>query len=472
MPHDDLSWLDGYLTAALIRSGEISPLDAVDAALAQLDKTEPHINAFVTVLAEQARDAARSAGEVLAHTTDRSELGALFGVPISIKDLVDTAGVRTTYGAKEYTSNVPGRDGVNAARLRAAGAILIGKTTTPEFGMLGTTESGLTGITRNPWNGDFIAGGSSGGAAASVAAGVGALAWASDGGGSIRIPASACGVVGLKASRGRIPNDALWESAGVEGPITRSVVDSALLLQVTAGPSGGDPFSLPSSDIDFVDAVLHPRPLAGIRIAYAPQPSGGAVAREVLAAVEAVVRLLESHGAHVDVIDLPLPDPVSYFLAFWGVGLVHSLDELGIDFPHPGTRDLIARAPGAEEFYHASTVTRGEIWRTYAAVFAEYDYIITPTMPVAPFRHPGDLGGNADVDGVPVDVPVIDFHRLTESPSHAGLPAITVPAGRSAEGLPIGLQIVGSAFDDAGVLSLAAQIERVQPWAATRPTIA
>lgn len=472
MTDSELAWRNSYDVAQLIKNRQVSPVEVMESVLGQLEKVEPKINAFVTVTAEAALAEAHKAEHIMATTSDPSQLGALFGVPISIKDLVDTAGVRTTYGTREYADHVPSKDAPNASRLRSAGAILFGKTTTPEFGMLGTTESPLTGITNNPWNTAYIAGGSSGGAAASVAAGVGGLAWGSDGGGSIRVPASACGVVGLKASAGRIPGPVLWDSASVEGPITRSVIDAALLLQVTAGPSLADPLSLPADGTDYIGAVLRPAPLTGLKIAYAPKPAGGLVASEVLATMDTVVSMLESQGAIVEVIDLPLPDPVSFFLSFYGPSFTGALSAMGLTFDHPAILDLISRAPGAEAYLEAATVTRGEIWTTYARVFANHDFILTPTMPVVPFLHPGSAGGNTHVDGIPVAVPAIDFHRFTESPSHAGLPAISVPVGFSSEGLPIGAQIIGGRFDDVGILSLAANLEQLMPWGSRRPSLA
>lgn len=469
MRDDRLTWIGGFDAARLVRAREVSPVDLVEAALDALDRTEGTINAFVTVVAESALEHARRAERTLMRTRP-DDLGPLFGVPITVKDLTPTAGVRTTYGSRAHAEHVPSEDSVPWARLKEAGAILIGKTTTPEFGALGTTESALTGITRNPWNPEYIAGGSSGGAAASVAAGVGALAWGSDGGGSIRVPASVCGVVGLKPSLGRIPAEQAWESASTDGPLTRSVVDSALLLQVTSGPDRRDPLSLPMPDVDFVSAARHPRDLRGLRIAYAPRPAGGPVSREVDAVVREAVALLASHGATVESVELPLPDPVAYFLHYWGP-ILASMAGDGEDLPHPAMRDLVARAGTPEEYFVAATATRAEISRVYADVFDRHDFLITPTLPVAPFPHPGAAGGNTHVDEHPVAMPAIDFHRFTESPSHAGLPAISVPAGRSAQGLPIGMQIVGDHLDDAGVLSLAAAWEALAPWADQHPPL-
>src|SRR5215831_3486962 len=270
---DELTWLSATELAREIRERKISPVEATDAVLIRLAAVNPTINAFVTVLADEARQAARAA-ERTAVTTPPGELPPLHGVPITVKDLIDTAGVRTTYGSTLYRDHIPEQDHVTWARLKAAGAILIGKTTTPEFGMLGITESQLTGITSNPWDPATTSGGSSGGAAASLAAGIAPLAWGSDGGGSIRVPAACCGVVGLKASPGRIPFVRPGEfpnGVDVEGPLARTAADAALLLAVTAGPHPMDPISLPADDgLTAALQSLAGLSLRNVRIAYTP----------------------------------------------------------------------------------------------------------------------------------------------------------------------------------------------------------
>lgn len=477
---DELIWNDGVQIAHAIRTREVSPVEVLAAVFAQLDRVEPHINAFVTVDAERAAESARRA-EAVVMSSRADELPPLFGVPITVKDLTDTTGVRTTYGSRAYASHVPDKDGVNWGRLKAAGAILVGKTTTPEFGGLGITESALTGITRNPWRVTHTSGGSSGGAAASMASGVAPLAWGSDGGGSIRVPAACCGIVGLKASRGRIPVDRPWDSVGTEGPLTRTVRDAALLLDITARSSKTDPFSLEDATVRYLDIVLAGPEIAGTKIAFAPAPAGGIVDTEVARVLRAAMHVLESAGAHVDEIDLNLPDPIAYFEDFWSPGFVDMGAEAGgqqdSDVPltvHPAMLDFAAkgRAITAAEYLHTATVVRGEIFAGFTRVLDVHDLIIMPTMPVTAFPHPGDAAGPTHVNGIPVRRPAIDFHRFTESPSHAGLPAITVPCGFSVEGLPVGLQIVGPLFGDAAVLRAAAAVEAILPWSGTRPDLA
>lgn len=476
MSSEELAWLSGYEMAAQVRARTVSPIELVEAVLERLDDVEPEINAFVTVTADAARKQA-AAAEALIASGDAGAMGPLFGVPVTVKDLTDTAGVRTTYGSMMFADHVPKTDGVSWSRMKAAGAILIGKTTTPEFGGLGVTESGLTGITSNPWRATHTSGGSSGGAAASVAAGVGALAWGSDGGGSIRVPAACCGVVGLKASRGRIPIHQAWDTVSTEGPLTRTVLDTALLLSVTAGHHPSDPLSLPSSTIeDYVAMVLQDSGLAGKRIAFVPSPADARVDHDVAEIVRRAVLLIERDGgARVDEQELRLPDPIDYFLAYWTPAMALESPETNDQGVAATTNPTMlmmqemGRKLSATDYFHTSVTVRAEISAEYERLFAHHELIITPTMPVTAFPHPGEAAGNTHINGVPVTHPFLDFHRLTESPSHAGLPAITVPCGFSPEGLPVGLQIIGPHFADGAVLAAAAAFERLQPWAGIRP---
>lgn len=464
---DELAWRDGSEVAQLIRDREIKPSEAVEAALSQVTDHDSLVNSFVTVIADEAIDTARVADKILMESSPE-DLPLLFGVPLTVKDLAPTRGVRTTFGSTAFAENVPDEDSISVGRLRDAGAILIGKTTTPEFGMLGVTESELTGTTNNPWKLSITTGGSSGGAAAAVASGMAPLAWGSDGGGSIRIPASYCGVVGLKPSMRWIPGDQPWDTAVTDGPLARTVADIALMLEVTAGFDARAPYSTPITGQNFLTAVLATVPdLSGVRIALALTPSGGPVAAAVRSAVSDAADRLASAGAIVTEIDLDLPDPVEYFIDYWGPFFTAKDAPL----PHPAMRDVrdAAKRVTLESYLHASSVTRGEITRAYNDVFRSHDFLITPTSPVAPFPHPGSLGGPTHVDDVKIDYPAIDFHRLTESASHAGIPAITVPAAFSDDGLPIGMQLHAAQHRDLSLLKLARAWEQIAPWRDIRP---
>jgi Asp-tRNA(Asn)/Glu-tRNA(Gln) amidotransferase A subunit family amidase len=478
---DRLCWIPAVELAQLYRRKQVSPVEVVDAVLDRLERVNPAVNAFVTVCADQAREAARWAEDELA--SGSGDQPPLRGIPVTVKDLTDTAGVRTTYGSVAFADHVPTEDSIGWARIKAAGAILIGKTTTPEFGMLGVTESGLTGTTGNPWNPAMTAGGSSGGAAACAAAGIAPLAWGSDGGGSIRVPASCCGVVGLKSSPGRIPiggEDSPFDTVTAVGPLTRTVEDAALLLSVTAGPHRGEPLSLPPQAPGEIAAALREPSVRGLRVAYSPDLGSGPVAQVVGEAVAAAARLFAtSLGSQLEQVEIGLPDPIQYFLDFWTPGLAAALDDLaaqaGVDPAqlHPTTRQLAAvgRDIPATAYARTASQTRALIARAFADVFEDHDLLLAPTTPVTAFPHDPE-GGPAEIDGVPVPRwPGLNLHRLTEPPSHAGLPAVSICCGFTTEGLPVGLQIIGPPRADTAVLRAAAAYQAATAWQARRPPV-
>ncbi|MFF5085010.1 amidase [Actinoplanes sp. NPDC000266] len=474
MSNDDIVWMPGHEMAAAIKDKKLSPTEAVTAVLAQLEKVEPHINAFVTVTAEQALEQAKQAEQ---HLARGEAVGALHGVPITVKDLTSTAGVQTTYGLKSFAGHVPEHDDTSWARLKAAGAILIGKTTTPDMGMLGITDSSLTGKTSTPWAaGTHTSGGSSGGAAASVACGVAPFAWGSDGGGSIRVPAACCGVVGLKSSPGRIPDgESAWDTTGVVGPLTRNVRDAALLLDVTAGPDPRRPLSLPRPTESFEGATIGAS-LHGLKIAFSPDFGSAEIDTEVLAIVTAAVLSMESlGGAYTEQVEMTVPDPIEYFGNVYGPVFANALTMVPPDLAiHPAIRYIAEKGKSmtALEFFHTEYAVRTQILQGFLAVLEDYDLIVSPTMPVAAFPHPGPEAGNTHVNGKPVREPMLDFHRMTESPTHAALPAITVNCGFTSQGLPVGLQIIGGQHADAAVLAAAAAFESITDWHTRRPPIA
>lgn len=475
---DEIVWMSGHELARRIRKRELSPVEVTEAVLTQLEKVEPKLNAFVTVVPDLALEEARRAERAVVELPVE-DLPKLHGVPLTVKDLSDTAGVRTTYGSVAYRDHVPDRDEIGVGRLRAAGAVLIGKTTTPEHGMLGVTESALTGITNNPWAVAHTSGGSSGGAAASVAAGVAPFAWGSDGGGSIRVPAACCGVVGLKASPGRIPLGHGFDAVNVVGPLTRNVRDAALLLDVAAGPHRSDPVSLPQYPGSFEAATVEPT-IRGLRFAYSPDFGTAEVDHEVSAVVEAALRDIEHAGGRVDLVDIDLPDPIEFFEHFWAPDFAALLAEqtpdgaLGDTPLHPVMREFadLGKNLTVLEVHRAATVTKSQILDGFLQALENHDLVLSPTMPVTSFPHPGPEAGPTHINGVAVRRPMLDFHRLTEPPSHAALPAITVNCGFTAAGLPVGLQIVGPLRADAAVLAAAAAFEDITPWSQRRPDLA
>jgi Asp-tRNA(Asn)/Glu-tRNA(Gln) amidotransferase A subunit family amidase len=450
----------------------------MDAILSRIDRVNPKVNCLVTVVAEQARAAARQA-EALLMSTPVESLPALHGIPVTVKDLEDTAGVRTTYGSKNHADNVPDQDAPIWARLKAAGAILVAKTTTPEFGCHGITESLLTGITNNPWDLGRTTGGSSGGAAAAVASGICPLATGSDGGGSIRVPSSFCGVVGLKASSGRIPingRENAYESVVVVGPMTRTVADNALMLNVIAGPDPYDAISLPRQNLDYLD-IVRSASIKGLKVAFCADLKNGPVDPEVINVVTAAAeRFQRDLGAHVEAVDIELPDPIDYFKAWWGPEFSMVYEDLFLSFGKP--ENCPAHLPtvakwgeliGAVEHARIRATTRSKIHAAFADIFQKYDLLIWPTTPVVAFPHPGAAGGLTHINGSPVREPLLDNQRFTEAVSHAGYPALSLPAGFTRDGLPVGLQIAAAHGRDDAVLCAAAAFERVAPWAARRP---
>ncbi|MEV6358175.1 amidase [Streptomyces hydrogenans] len=469
---DDLTWLSAQELGQLYRSRELSPVEVVDAALNRIEQVDGKLNVMVTVTAETAKEQARTAERRFASGED---LPPLYGIPITVKDLTDTAGVRTTYGCVAYADHVPDEDAISWSRLNEAGVIMLGKTTTPEFGLLGVTESKLTGTTGTPWDPTRAAGGSSGGAAASTVAGIAPIAWGSDGGGSIRVPASLCGAVGIKPSTGRIPLIGNPEPDSTEGPIARRVVDAALLLDVTVGPHPLDRLSLPATGERYAKAAAAAGDLSGLRIAADRGLQHGPVDNETQRVFAAALQDLRAAGAVVEELQVDLPDPLEFFIAYWGpeyIGYVEMMREAGLDiWPLVTWIADQAAALSPADVSRAARETKTEIYLAYASVFADFDLLVTPTTPFPAFPHAGDIGGPSIVNGQPVDNPGAHLHRLTESPSHAGLPAISVPCGFTNEGLPVGLQIIGPQHADTAVIYAASRYERATDWWNRHPAL-
>ncbi len=470
MGSDDLCWLSATELAAQIRKKKVSPVEVVDAVLERIERVNPLLNAFVTVTANEAERAAKAAERALGKRS--VTLGPLHGVPFSVKDLVVTRGIRTTFGTPLYADNVPAEDAPMVARLTAAGAIMIGKTNTPTFGWLGATHNLLFGATKNPWRLDRTPGGSSGGASAAIAAGLAPLAIGTDGGGSIRIPASFAGIFGHKPSYGRIPTypaSATWSLSHI-GPMTRTVADAALMLQVSAGPDERDPYSLPRDGVDYVRAIRNG--IKGLRVAYADDLGfAEAVDPEVRRAAAKAARVFRDLGCRVEAAAPRWPSPGECWYDIFCGGLATRLAPFrdrraDID---PGLYRIIettlANSPAK---YVQAWFDRLAWWQHPRAFFERYDLLLTPTVSCPAF--PLGLDSPGEVAGKPVApyawLPFTYPFNLT------GQPAASVPCGFTRAGLPVGLQIVGRRFDDATVLRAAAAFERARPWASARPPIA
>ncbi|MFH1618356.1 MAG: amidase family protein [bacterium] len=396
---DELCRLSAEETAALIRKKQISPVEVVVATLERIERLNPELNAFCTVAAESARKEAMAAEKAVMRSG--AELGPLHGIPFSVKDLLATKGVRTTWGSKIYAGDIPDEDAPAVGRMRKAGAIMIGKTNTPEFGWLGVTHNRLFGITRNPWNPEMTSGGSSGGAAAAVASGMGPIALGSDVGGSIRIPASFCGIFGFKPSYGRVPiypHGTYWSMAHV-GPMTRTVRDAALMMNVLAGPDERDQYSLPDDGTDYVkESGLD---LKGLKMAWSPALGRSVVDSEVKTLCENAAMRFSEFGCEVEAVDPKWPDPhCIWSTLFYGgcaaraaplledhrqdlePGLVHMTEEI---MRWPSGKHI--RACGNRPTFYDST----------RKFFSIYGLLLAPTVICPPFdaglEHPREVAG-------------------------------------------------------------------------------
>ncbi len=475
MIDDDLAYLSAAELSALIRQRQLSPVQLVQSTLARIERSQPVLNAFITVCAEDALSAARDAEQALKRS---DTLPPLLGVPFSVKDLVSTVGVRTTFGSRIFEHHVPTVDAVAVARLKAAGAILIGKTTTPEFGQKGLTEAPLFGRTRNPWRADRTPGGSSGGAAVAVAAGLGPIGVATDGGGSTRIPAACNGVVGFKQSLGVVPVDSAQDAFGnisYVTPMTRTVMDTALMLDVMAGPHPSDPHSLNRSRQHYVEAARAQGDLNALKIAWRPFLGNKVVAAEVLDLCAAAVGVLSELGAAVFEMpdDFENPEPLwltvngSYRMAQFG----HHLKD------HRARMDptLVAQLErasrySAEELYRAIFL-RTRMYRQVQGWFEHADVIVTPTLSRTALPIDQDFFAPIEIDGKPIDTMRRAWYPYTLPFNMTGNPAISIPCGWDSQGLPVGLQLIGRLGDDALLLRTAALFEQARPWAQRRPSV-
>jgi aspartyl-tRNA(Asn)/glutamyl-tRNA(Gln) amidotransferase subunit A len=480
----DLCRLSGADQARLIRAQELSPVELIDAVYARIHALNPIVNAFCTLVEEEARAEARAAEAAVLRGDD---LGPLHGVPVSIKDLVCTRGIRTVSGSKAYADFVPDEDDIVVERLRAAGAIVLGKTNVPEFGYMGTTHNDVFGVTRNPWNLEKTPGGSSGGGTAAVATGMGALAVGSDGGGSVRIPGSFSGLFAMKASFGRVPlypgcrdprypGVSSWESLEHIGPMTRTVEDSALMLSVmAAGPDDRDRHTLPAPGFDWLAAMTGG--VRGLRVAWSPDWGYAAVDPRVREVTTRAVRVfadqlgcevVEAHPGFGDCLGLfPGMDD-----AFWAL-VARDSDLKGMralvaagTITLPSLVALLQTEWTAEDLTNAAMV-RQDVVNTMWRFMRDYDFLLTPTLGVPPFEL--SSAGPTEIDGKAVSS--AHWLSFTYPINMTGQPAATVPAGWTDDGLPIGLQIVGRHLDDPMVLRAAAAFEAASPWAQRWPAL-
>ncbi|WP_274628161.1 amidase [Arvimicrobium flavum] len=452
----ELADMTATAMAAAIRAKEVSPVELTEAVLQRIDDRSD-LNAFITVTGDQALAEARAAED---RVMKSDELPPLHGVPYSVKDLVNTAGVRTTMGSRLFENNVPTSDAVSVARSKAAGAILVGKTTTPEFGHLQAATSPLFGRTLNPIDPSVTPGASSSGSAVAVATGMGPISLGTDGGGSSRIPAACCGVVGFKPSLGVIPHLQLPDLFGANsyvGPLARTVEDIALVFDAISGPDFHDTYGQAARLLHEGNASL-----AGLRIGYIAE-GGARVERETAAITAAAVKKLEDAGALVEeaFIDFKAYEPV--FLTILRVGLaartgpaMKGREELA----GQTLIDTIALGNGysAVDLSNA-TAGRTRLFREFQALFERFDILVSPTLTAPPLPITVDPIGDIEIDGVNCGTVRGAWYPFTFPQNLSGHPAITIPCGKTAAGLPLGLHLCAPWYRDLALLQVAREAE-------------
>ena len=463
----DLADLTATELIAAFRGGSASPVEATRAALAAIDAGNDDVNAFVLVDAVGALAAAERSE---ARWRSGRAVGPADGVPTSIKDLLYTRGWPTLRGTNLIDERAPWTEDAPAvARLRETGAVLLGKTTTPEFGWKGVTDSLRHGPTGNPWDAELTAGGSSGGSAAAVGLGMGTWSVGTDGGGSLRIPAAFTGTVTIKPTYGLVP---IWPASPFgtlshAGPITRSVTDAALMLDILAGFDPRDWSALPTPTTSFLDGLDDG--VRGLRIAFSPDLGYVRNDPQVEAAVRTAAAVLADAGAHIERVDPGFADPVDAFHVLWFAGAARVLRAYGADEESqidPGLRRIVERASGfSAADYLDATAVRVDLGVRMGRFHQSYDLLVTPTLPITAFPKGRDVPlGWHSVDWTSWTPYTYPFNMTQQ-------PAASVPCGFTSAGLPVGLQIVGPRHADALVLRAARAYERATDWTSTRPPL-
>lgn len=477
MSNADLLFMPATSVAALIRRRKLSPVEHIDAVLNAIDRLQPQLNCFVTVTADHARAAAKTAERAV---MSGDKLGPLHGVAVSIKDLLPTKGVRTTLGSVAYADNVPDRDDILVTRLRDAGAIMIGKSTTPEFGIKGTTEGPIFGVTRNPWDLGRTPGGSSGGAASAVAAGLGPLGLGSDGAGSTRIPAACCGLVGLKGTTGSVPYQEARDGFGnviAAGPLTRTIADAALMQSVMAGPDPLDPWTEATPPLGRISPALFAQDLSGVRIGWLSRTAATAVAADVAENTRASLTALADLGAEVEEVttevDWMSDDQRVLYLCSIANNLGPVVERFG-DRTDPVLRAFVATGRKYDiAAYIRAVAARTRLFRAVQGLFETYDFLVSPTLSRTAVAADFDgARGTIEIDGTVVGPAQPHWTGFVYPFNLTGHPALSVPSGWGRDGLPTGFQIVGRRHADSDVLRIGALLEQARPWAAKRPPIA
>ncbi|HUH14803.1 MAG TPA: amidase [Gaiellaceae bacterium] len=459
---DELAFLPATEQARLVREGEVSPVELVELYLERIERLNPELGAYVTVRAEEALAEARAkAGEPAE--------APFHGVPIALKDLDTTAGIRTTFASHAFADYVPDFDLVHVAKLKAAGFVVLGKTNTPEFGTTAFTDSPLHGPCRTPWDLGRNAGGSSGGAAAAVAAGLVGIAQGSDGGGSIRIPASCCGLFGIKASRGRVSNAPFVPGIGLgtTGPLARTTRDAAAYLDVVSGYEWGDPFPAPPPKRPYVEEIGANPGRLRVALTTAP-PLETELEPACAAAAHDAAELLTSLGHEVEETDVDWggPELMEDFLPVWqAVPSLYPIADPSVLTPLNQWFLESAAATSSPEY--AGAIGRLQLRaRALAALWQSYDLLLTPTLAMLP----APVGWEAeDADPRAQFDRAARFTPFSAAFNVTGQPAVSLPLFWTDEGIPVGVQLVGPPLGEALLFRVSSQLEAARPWASRRP---
>jgi aspartyl-tRNA(Asn)/glutamyl-tRNA(Gln) amidotransferase subunit A len=474
--NDELCMLTATALRERIARREVSPVEVTAAVLDRAQRLQPVLNCFITICGEEAMQEARAAERAVM----RGEpLGLLHGVPYACKDLVNTRGVRTTFGSLFYENNVPSEDAEAVARMRRQGAILIGKTTTSEFGAKCLTDAPLFGRTRNAWSAAHTSGGSSGGAAVAVAAGIAPIGIATDGGGSTRIPAACNGVVGLKQSMGTVPHSQVDDAFGnltYVTPMTRTVADTALMLQALSGADPSDPWSIDTPAQDYSAAAGATGDLRGKRILYARAPMGRPISGEVASAFESALDHLRTLGAQLS----EMPETADFDIELLWRTINHTVwlaRFSGMARERPGDMspsllqqlELASHVSGVD--YQRAMFARTRLFRHVQSLLREHDLLAMPTLSRTALPIDQDLFGTLEIDGEKFAEVRANWFPWTMPFNLTGHPAVTLPCGFGAGGLPIGIQLVGRIRREADLLHAASLLEASQALLSHRPDL-
>ncbi|MFX0004744.1 MAG: amidase [Candidatus Hermodarchaeota archaeon] len=482
MEKEEIWYMSAYEMREKIKNQEITSEEVTEILIERIEKINPIINAYCTTTFDLARDLAKKADQAV---KNGEKLGLLNGIPISIKDETETKGIRTTFGSKLTENNIPGTDETIIRRLRNAGVVILGKTNTPAFGYKGETDNLIFGVTKNPWNLERTPGGSSGGAASAVASGLSPIATGSDGGGSIRIPSSFCGVFGFKATFGRVPQN-LMETSGYlgtfvhKGPIVRYVKDAALVLDIIAGQDDSDRYSVPKPNYSYLERMNEtPKQL---KIGYSldlgiAEELGNEVENSVLNGIQR----FEEFGWSIDKsrINLKKRNPESTMTIIWSSGFGYSLGRFLKGWQNkmdPALVKLIKLGLN----YSTIQIKKAELYREliYTEIcraFKKLDILITPTMPCTAFNIGNSrvIDDETNITNITINgknITALGWIAFTYPFNFSGHPAASIPCGWSKEGMPIGMQIVGKRFDELTILQVSRIFEDIAPWQDKKPS--